>query len=1263
VRCPRCFRKLAPGAACPADGARAATEAEAGVDPTGDQAAAPAEPPSLAGWRVLGPLAAGGQAAVWRAARADDERPCALKVGLRASPELAARFADEAAALAVIGPPAVAALVEHGALVDGRPYLAMELLAGDTLGAILAGAPAPPAIEEAVGWGRALAGALAAIHAAGFVHRDLKPENIVRDPDGRLRVLDLGLAQRWSAEAGDAAAPGEAATRPRTVAAGPIVGSPLYMAPEQLRGEDVDPRADLYGLGAILFEAITLRPPFVGDRAAIELGHLALRAPRVASLRPVPARLDALVAACLAKAPADRPTDARALAAALADAAASPTVTAAPTAAAAARTPIALCAALGLPASVDVEALARRRGGQVARQHPGRALLAFVTDDCPAPLPAALATARAVADAGARAIVHVAAVTARRARTGRTMLFGPALDRADEWAPRADVAIALTAAAARELDVAEVTPLAGPDGLHVLRDDVAATAITVDDPDAPPLVGRAPQLARALASASAALAGGPPALWIALGGPGSGKSRLAAELAARVAAEHPAATVVRVDGRRAFGADAHATLRLIADRLGLAATAATDATASPVERVRALVDAALDRGPLALVIDDAHWLDDAVLAALAVAVRALARPLWIAALASDTLRAVRPAWLDGARASVHDLPPLDRAATRDLLRAMLVPARRVPDALVARLAARCGGVPGVVAALARELRRAGVVRRHPGSDVWYLAADELDFLPPTPGVAWFVERELAALGPGLPELARACALLGPSFSAGEADAAARVPAAGVAIDTAIGLGRLVTAGLLTGDDDGHRFRTEAEQDAIAGALPDAARPALHRAVLDHLRALPDDPTRWPRVAYHAARAGEPALALAHYTRLAGRARGEHAWQAVVRWLTHALELAADAPPATRAHLLGARGDARRMLTHYEAGRADVVAARALAEAAGDRAAVVELLVAEAAICDFSFQVQDLTRLVDSALAVAATAPADDPLPDRVRARLDNWLGVVRARQGRLPEARAALEAAVAAAGREGDHETATGSMVMLGGVLRRLGEPAAGKVVLDRVIARCEELGDHFHAVTARFNRINVWRMLGRPADAEADAARVVELANRMGYDHFEVWSWYNLAELRWWAGELVAAFDAAAHAHRIGRERFRDHPPAAASLYYATLAATRGRAADARDVLARIPAGQTDATPVLRAMRELVRLVLDDDPGPGWDAALAPTRRDAGDEDVVLLWWLRGRAAVRRADGAAAAHAFAEAAAAAAALGRPLPPPAWPDE
>ena len=1240
VRCPRCFRKLAPGAACPADGTRGADDVPTTIAVDVDA------PPVVPGWRVLGLLAAGGQAAVWRARRGDDPIVRALKVGHGTGPDLARRFEEEAEALAAIGAPAVAASLEHGVLADRRPYLAMELLAGDTLGALLAAAPGPLPIDDVVAWGRGLADGLAALHDAGYVHRDLKPENVVRGPDGAIRILDLGLAQRVIA--GD-----------NLAAIGHVVGSPLYIAPEQLRGEEVEPRADLYALGAMLFEALTSRPPFIGDRAAIELGHLALRAPRVASLRPVPARLDELIAACLAKAPRDRPADARAVRAALADVAASPTVSSAPTSAAAARTRTALVAALGLPASVDLEALARQRGGQVARQHPGRAVLAFVADDCVAPLPAALATARAVIEAGGRAVVHVAAVTARRARTGRTMLFGPALDRADDWIGKVAAPVAVTAAAARELDPAEVVAIDGDDGLHVLREDGGEHPAAIDDAADVPLIGRAPHLARALASARVALAGGGPAMWIALGGPGSGKSRLASELAAVIAAHCPDAAIVRIDGRRAFGADVAAASQLLIDRLAAGAPApSTSPTTATTELVRGAIDAALDRRPLAIIVDDGQWLDDAVLEALAIAVRALDRPLWVAVLASDAVRAARPAWLDGARLTVVELPPLDRLATRALVRAMLAPARRVPDVLIARLATRCGGVPGVVAALTRELRRAGLIRRHPGSDVWYLAADELDFLPPTPGVHWFVERELTALGPGLPELARICALLGASFTAAEVDAAARVPTAGVMIDTAIGLGHLVAAGLLTADDDGYRFRTEAEQDAIASAVADNVRPAIHRAVLGHLQSLPDVAERWPRLAFHAARAGEAALAIEHYTRLAAQARDRHTWLAVVRWLTLALELATDAPPALRQRLLGERGAARRMLTHYEAGRADVIAARALAETAGDLVAVTDLLVAESAICDFCALVDEAARLIERARTTAPPA-----LPDRVAARLDNWDGVAHARRGDLSGARTFLEAAIARAERIDDHDVAIGSMLMLGGVLRRQGEPERGLAVLERVLVLCEQGGDHFHLVSGLFNRINVWRVLGRREPAEADASRAIDIANRMGFDHFEVWSWYNLAELRWWAGDLAAAYDAGEHAHRIGRERFRDHPPAAGSLYFATLAASRGQTALARRILEQVPLAEVERSPVLAAMRELVRLTVVLDDGPGWDAALAATRRDAGDEDVVLLWWLRGRAALRRGAPADAEHAFAEATAAAASLGRTLPPQTWPDE
>lgn len=671
--------------------------------------------------------------------------------------------------------------------------------------------------------------------------------------------------------------------------------------------------------------------------------------------------------------------------------------------------------------------------------------------------------------------------------------------------------------------------------------------------------------------------------------------------------------------------------------------------------VRAAIDGALALGPLAIVIDDAQWIDDALLDALATAVRTGQGTLWIAVVAADSVTAARPAWMDGTRVTTVTIGALEDEDAGTLLRRLLAPARRVPEPLIKRLVARTANVPGMIAALARELIRAGLVRTHPGSEVWYLAADELDVVPQAPGVHWFVTRRMAALGPGLPELARACALLGPRFGLAEVDAAASVAVAGVAIDPAIGVEGLCAAGWLRREGVELSFASEAEQEALVSTLPEAARVEIHRAVLARLLAgasTADD--RAAAVAYHAARAGETELALDQLEMLAASSRARLAHLETARWLTQALELAGEGASVRRRRLLTERGRARRMLTQYEQAATDLREARALAEAEGETAAIVDILVIETACADFTEQLGEAVRAIERAKELAGTAAR---LPTSIRARLCNWLGVVRARQERLSEARTELEQAIELAGTIGEHDTAIGSMLMLGGVLRRLGLVDEGRAVLDRVIELCERTGDHFHLAAAHFNRINVWRRLGEPARAEADAERAIAIANRMGIDQLELWGWYNLSELRWWTGTLDGALAAAESSHRIGVERFRARPPVIGALWYALLLGAAGDVAAATRILDEVRADELGHNPWLALVRDVAALVCAGELGAAWEPLVERAARPGAEEDAVMVHWARARAAARAGDDKLAAQAKADAAAAAAALGRTAPP------
>jgi serine/threonine-protein kinase len=178
--------------------------------------------------------------------------------------------------------------------VDGGDrFIVMELVEGPTLRELLdtEGRLAP---ERAAEIASRLASALAFAHGKAVIHRDVKPSNVLLPPDGGVKLADMGIARLLSPEA--------------LTATLSVRGTALYISPEQVRGDRVDPRADLYSLGCVLFEMLSGRTPFEGDLAALSYAHTHTPAPRVRSINPtVPAAIDELVAAMLEKDPAQRP--------------------------------------------------------------------------------------------------------------------------------------------------------------------------------------------------------------------------------------------------------------------------------------------------------------------------------------------------------------------------------------------------------------------------------------------------------------------------------------------------------------------------------------------------------------------------------------------------------------------------------------------------------------------------------------------------------------------------------------------------------------------------------------------------------------------------------------------------------------------------------------------------------------------------------------------------------------------------------------------
>jgi Tol biopolymer transport system component len=257
-------------------------------------------------FRIIAPLGTGGMGEVWRAEDLRLGREVALKM-LRGDrhedPELRARFEREARTVATLAHPNICTLFDIGEH-EGRHYLVMEHLEGETLADRLARGPLPAA--DAVAIARQIASAIAAAHERGIVHRDLKPANVVLTRSGA-KLLDFGLARLHAAshhldDALDATATASVALP------GTLVGTLPYMAPEQIEGKPADARSDMWAFGAVLFEMITGRRAFAGDSApAVLAAVLHSPLPRLAAAAPgAPPALARLVDACLQRDPALR---------------------------------------------------------------------------------------------------------------------------------------------------------------------------------------------------------------------------------------------------------------------------------------------------------------------------------------------------------------------------------------------------------------------------------------------------------------------------------------------------------------------------------------------------------------------------------------------------------------------------------------------------------------------------------------------------------------------------------------------------------------------------------------------------------------------------------------------------------------------------------------------------------------------------------------------------------------------------------------------
>src|SRR5436190_6879589 len=268
----------------------------------------------LGPYDILALIGSGGMGEVYRAHDARLGRDVAIKVlpaAFSDDPDRLRRFEQEARAAAALNHPNIVQILDVGR--DGpTSYVVSELLDGDTLRAQMEGTTLPQ--SKAIDYARQIALGLAAAHGKGITHRDIKPENVFVMPDGRVKILDFGLA-KVREEAGVA----ESTRLHQSTGAGVVLGTAGYMSPEQVRAQPADARSDIFSVGIVLFEMVAGTRPFQGDSAVETMNAILKEDPADLTLtnRRLSPAVDRIVRHCLEKAPGERFQSARDLAFAL----------------------------------------------------------------------------------------------------------------------------------------------------------------------------------------------------------------------------------------------------------------------------------------------------------------------------------------------------------------------------------------------------------------------------------------------------------------------------------------------------------------------------------------------------------------------------------------------------------------------------------------------------------------------------------------------------------------------------------------------------------------------------------------------------------------------------------------------------------------------------------------------------------------------------------------------------------------------------------